>query len=94
MFSFIFGLLVGVLGILVASMRSGVKFCAEWCSREVEGTILDPLREKNVRNVPAPKYANAEYKWVTSGFQVPCNPFVKVVNLARGVPPLPDLQNL
>ena len=60
MFFFVFGLLVGVLGILVASMRSGVKFCAEWCSREVEGTILDPFCEKNVADVSAPKYANAE----------------------------------
>ena len=61
MFFCIFWLLVGVLGILVASMRSGVKFCAEWCCREVEGTILDSFCEKNVRNVSAPKYANAEY---------------------------------
>ena len=61
MFFFIFDYLVGVLGILVASMRSGVKFCVDWGGREVEGTILDPFREKSVRNVSAPKYANTEY---------------------------------
>ena len=48
MFFFIFGLLVGVFGILVASMRSGVKIYVEWCSRKVEGTILDPYREKYI----------------------------------------------
>ncbi len=46
---------------LVASMRFAVKKYVDWWSREVEGTILDPFREKSVRNVSAPKYANAEY---------------------------------
>ena len=61
MFFFIFGLLVGVLGILVASMRSGVKFHVDLSFQNVKRTILDPFREKNVQNVSAPKYANAEY---------------------------------
>ena len=61
MFLFIFGLLVGVLGILVASMRSGVKFHVDLSFQNVKRTILDQFREKNVRNVSAPKYANAEY---------------------------------
>ena len=61
MFFFIFGHLVGVLGILVASMRSGVKFHVDLSFQNIKWTILDPFREKNVQNVSAPKYANAEY---------------------------------
>ena len=37
---------------------------------QLKRTILDPFREKNVRNVSAPKYANAEYmsyKWLVRG---------------------------
>ena len=35
-----------IIRFLVASMRSGVKFYVEWCSREVGGTNLRPNREK------------------------------------------------
>ena len=60
MFFFIFGLLVGVLGILVASMRSGVKFHVDSSFPNVKRTILDPFREKNIQNVSAPKLENDE----------------------------------
>ena len=36
------------MDILVDSMRSGVKFCVGWWSREVERTILDPFRENSI----------------------------------------------
>ena len=49
MFLFIFGLLVGVLGIFVASMRSGVKFHVDLSFQNVKRTILDPFREKTFR---------------------------------------------